>query len=796
MEIELVASYHTDIAGNSLDDKIQAELAAALYHIDGDYLAPGDEFTVQARLNTGLGVGSYAGAVRFNADNAPASVKKSQTFSVDVVRIMLPPPTLETTTPPGMDETNAPFEVEATFVREVSGLTDGDIQSTGGTVSGMTPVGGSPSDKWRFNVTPDPLLTSGQYIQIYAKEDIAEDDHFASTDDRSEVMNIKYNTDKPYATFGFTYDVAADSVFITPQNSFTFAVKSNGGGGADTDSLYFSASDMNASNAGSVISMLKDGSAYNDWSVTAYEWDATAGEHVITVTGTPSTFGEGDYKIILAGGTGAIANNMGNEMDEKINGFKVRIPEIVPGPSYPVSYGIEPDPVSLPYQGGDVLLTVYGKNLQYAKAMGILKIQLPPAILGGIQVEPTAATDGLTATITVPAPGNNTVTPVSHAFTLLLNGAMPDPDAIGYTTVASAPAIVVDPVEDKWFGNCEYEFTATIPDDGTDREVSLTYLGLAEGYLVMQGGVHPPATVKLRSGETQLYLLLKTLRVPDHLNGGTGAIVVSSPGLPSDTSAWFQFYNTPSVDIVYFPPTTMYPGKLELNIKGGSPTLERSFNDITWESAWLPVTPLQISNLEGMVYFREPDGCDADLHFAINGFYSGNPGGPPQIAREITVPDIPNILTSPGPGIHRVNSGESFTFTVTLTGPYTGMVPAVTTDRQLLSDEEGVTVEPLDDGTFSATVHAIREHFSVSISAEADINQGIEPADGPRVWTSDGQLHIYAVRSGEARVYTLTGALVKSYQLVGGKTNSTALQTGFYVVMTFSDGQRYKVVIR
>jgi hypothetical protein len=352
-------------------------------------------------------------------------------------------------------------------------------------------------------------------------------------------------------------------------------------------------------------------------------------------------------------------------------------------------------------------------------------------------------------------------------------------------------------VADKWFGNCEYEFTATIPDDGTDREVNLTYLGLAQNYLVMQGGVPPPEKVTLRGGETQLYLLLKTLRVPDQQNGGRGAIVVSSPGLPSDTSIWFQFYSIPTVNIVYIPPTTMYPGLLELNISGGSPNLERSFNDEIWESAWLPITPLQISNLEGMVYFREPEGCEADLHFPIIGFNSGGgSGGTPQIVREVTLPNIPNIITDPGVGIHRVNSGDDFTFTVTLTGPYSGMLPEVTTDRRLLSDEEGVTIVPEGNDVFSVTIHAIREPFGVYINTVADINQGIESVDSPRVWTADGQLHIYAIRSGEAKVYTLTGALVKSFQLVGGKTNSTALQTGFYVVMTFSDGRRYKVVIQ
>ncbi|MDR1601922.1 MAG: hypothetical protein LBS42_05790 [Tannerella sp.] len=801
MEIELTAPYHTAEDGTSLDAKIQAALLGVLTtDASGTYLAPGAQFQVKARLNTDLGVGAYTGSVRFNADNVPAFVTKSQTFTVNVVRIMLPPPVLDTA-PSGIDETNGSFVVEATFVRPVSGLTNSDIQSTGGTVSGMAPVGVSPSDKWRFTTTPEALLTNGQYIQLYAKEDIAYDDHLIRTDDRSNALNVKYNTDKPYATFDFTYDIAADSVFITSQNSFTFTVNANGSSGADIDSLWEDTGTlyMNASLAVPVVSIQKDGVPYADWSVTAYEWNAAAGAHVVTVTGTPSAFGEGDYKITLA--SGKIRNNVGNTMDEKISGFKVRIPTIIPGPNYPglnIGYGIEPNPILLPYQGGNVLLTVYGTNLQYAEAMGILKIQLPAAILNGIQVAPHAAIDGLTATITVPAPGNNTVTPVIHPFTLLLNDAMPDPYAIGYTTVDAAPAIVVDPVDGKWFGICEYVFTATIPDDGADREVNLTYLGLAKDYLAMQGGVRPPAKVTLRGGETQLYLTLKTLQVPDNLNGGTGAIVVSSPGLPSDTSAWFQFYNIPNVDnMVYIPPTTMYPGKLELNIKGGSPNLERSFDDVTWESAWLQVTPSQIANLTGIIYFREPDGCDEDMHFPIRGFFNDTINIDPQIVREIQILSIPNVITAPAAGTQHVNSGEDFILTVTLTGPYSGMLPAVSTSRRLLSDEEGITIVPLGNDIFSITVHAVREHFSVSITAtEADPGQGVEEVDIPRVWTSEGQVHIYATHSGEARIYTLTGALVKNFALAAGKTNSTSLNAGFYVVVTLDNGKRYKIVIR
>ncbi|MDR2138694.1 MAG: hypothetical protein LBP50_04000, partial [Tannerella sp.] len=797
--IEIVAPYHTAHDGSSLNDAIQVALAAALAPdaTKGPYLAPGDEFQVKARLNTGLGVGTYTGAVRFDADNVPPAMIKPIPFSVNVVRIMLPAPELATD-PAGLSETNAPVEVEATFIRPVTGMTDADIQCTGGTVSGMTPVGASPAEKWRFTVTPQVGLESGQFIQLYAKQNIAYDSHGIRTDERSNALGMKYNTDRPYATFYFPYDITADSVFVTAQNRFTFTIEANGGSGTDADSLWedTGVSFMDMSFVTPSVTMEKDGAPFSSFSVAAYEWDEATGAHTVTVTGA---FDEGAYKVILA--ANRFRNNVGNLMEETVSGFNVRIPVILPGGSYPgpdIGYGIEPDPVTLPYPGGSVLLTVTGKNLQYARAMGILHIQMPPS-LGSVLVEPNATAGGDTATFRVTLPGNSTVTTAAHPFTLLLNGSMPDPDAIGYTRVAPAPTIAIDPLPDKWFGMCEYLLTATIPDNGAAREVTITYLGLAKDYLAMPPvNARPPVRVTLESGETQLPPIpLRTLRVPDGQEAGTGAIVISSPGLPNDTSVWFQFYNTPNVDnMVYYAPTTMYPGLLELNIRGGSPSLERSFNGVTWENAWLPVTPLQISNLEsGVIYFREPDGCEDEMHLHLRGFQGGEGIAPPQITREIQLTQQANILTDPAAGMHWVNSGRDFAFTVTLTGPSSGMWPEVTTSRQLMSDEEGVTVVPLGNDVFSVTVHHILEHFTIHIRAVENLSQDTEQVNGPRVWTTEGTVHIYATHPGEAYVYTLAGVPVKHFRLEGGRTNSTPLNAGFYVVVTLRDGQRYKIVI-
>jgi hypothetical protein len=795
--IEIYAPNHTAIDGGSLITAIVDSMAAH-YTTDagGDFLAPGEEFRVLARLNDALPKGDYQGTVRFDADNVPTAYVKLIPFVTKVVRIELPPPVL-TTVPGGIDETNIPFTVEAEFVRPVTGVVPADIQILGGTVSGLTPVTPPPTEFWQFDVTPAVGLTSGQVIQLYAKENIAYDDHSARTNDKSNALNVAYNVDKPFATFHFPYDVPVDSVFITAQPGFTFSINANGGSGTTTDSLYVSSVLATIADISSLITIEKDGGPYAAWSVTSYVWDAVDGVHKVTVTGSPA-FGEGAYKITLAGGV--IENNVPNLMDEKKNGFYVRIPEITIGPSGPnIGYGIEPVPTSLDYHGGNVLLKVTGRNLQYAEALGLLEIELPAALLN-THVIPHAAANGLTASW-YPAvlPNNNTTTSVTHAFKLLLNGVMPDPDAIGYTDVGPAPTISVDSVADKWFGHCEQVLRAVIPYTGAPRDVYLEYIGLAKDYLIMLGGVRPPVKVTVGSGiaDTVVYLRLKTLPVPDDRNGGTGAIAVSSPGLPSDTTNTFVFYNSPNVDdMVYIPRSPMYPGLLEFNIRGGSPTLERSFDDVRWESAWLPVTPLQISNLEGIVYFREPDGCDGDLHFPIRGFFDDDYNGSPAIEREINLPVIPNFSTDPPAGRSYISSGGDFVFTVTLSEPYAGMMPGVTTDRKLLSDEEGITVRSLGDGVFEITIHAVRESFTILDIRAIEDRQSVGSVDSPRIWTSSGQIHIHSVLSGEARIFTLTGALIKSIPLLAGETYSTPLASGFYVVVTLNDGKTYKVVVQ
>jgi hypothetical protein len=124
------------------------------------------------------------------------------------------------------------------------------------------------------------------------------------------------------------------------------------------------------------------------------------------------------------------------------------------------------------------------------------------------------------------------------------------------------------------------------------------------------------------------------------------------------------------------------------------------------------------------------------------------------------------------------------------------MYPEVTTNRQLLPDAESITIVPLGNGVFSITIHAIREPVSISIRAIENPEQGIEAVKVPRVWSSNGQLYVYAALAGEANIYTLTGTLVKSLSLTAGEISSAPLATGFYVVVTLSDGKTYKVVVQ
>jgi hypothetical protein len=807
----LTADDYTDVNGGSLDAAILAALNSVLQSdAGGSFLPSGAAFSVKAVLVTGRPAGDYTGYLRFEAKNIPPEIIKPVAFVTRVVELQMPPPALT----PSVSETNASsFTVEVKFDRPVSGLTDADIQVVAGTgtVSGMTPSGAAPSDRWTFTLTPAvPPLTNGQHIQMYAKTNIASDRNGAKTNAPSDIADVSFNVNTPYPVFHFAYDLPADSLFLSLQTEFTFTLVTNGStNSAVADEIYDTggltpAHVINSTGIGDLIEIVKDGSA-----LPASAWTATveAGNRVRVTAAPPFPFDNGDYVVRLK--PGVIQNNLSNGMEEKFGGFRVRVPRLHPGsgcdsPGGHTGYGIEPVPATLDYPGGRVTLVIVGEQLHYAEKAHALEIRLP-ASLGGNNVFPQVTAAGDSAFYTLTVPWNSKAVEEVHEFEVWLFGVRAPGDSecpaapVGKVTQSAAPPVQVAPPAcgacpsdaspDEWFESCEKTFTITVPDTGSDREVTLTYLGLAEKYLVARDGGQWKKPV-LPKGVTELTLAYHTLRVPDELEGGWGAIVVSTPSLPPDTSVRFRFWNKPDLsDMLYYPRTTHYEGWLELNIRGGSPGLLRSFNHgHTWESAWLPVTPLQIANLEEMILFREPEGCD-ETEVLLPDEGSGI-----VIERKVFIPACDYLTTAPPPGEHFVASGKDFIFTLTLSGPYAGRMPGVSTDRQLSPDE--VYVTPQDGQVFRVRIPAIREDIRITFTVD-----GVEvpPTAGERVastqlWAENGHICMTSIAGGEAAIYTLTGALVRRFPIVAGKTVRTPVRAGFYLVTL--NGKTGKIVIR
>jgi hypothetical protein len=809
--IQLMADDYTDVNGGSLNAAIRAALSSALQSdTSGSYLPAGATFSMKAVLMPGKPVGEYTGYLRFDAENVPPELIKQVSFVTRVVELLMPPPVLT----PSVSETNAaPFSVQMKFDRPVSGLTNADIQvvAATGTVSGMTPSGTAPSDTWTFTLTPAvPPLTNGRNIQMYAKTHIASDRNGAKTSAPSAVASVMFNVNTPYPTFHFNYDWPADSIFFTSQTEFTFTLVTNGSkSNGIADEIYdtgglAAGNIINSTSIDSLIEISKNRSALPD-----SLWTATVepGNLVRVTTVSPYQFDNGDYVVRLK--PGVIRNNLSNRMEEKFGAFKVRIPRLKAGagcttPGDHTGYGIELIPDTPDFRGGEVTLVIVGEHLQHADKAHALEIRLP-ASLGGGKVYPRVTAAGDSAFYTHTLPWNNKAVEEVYEFEILLFGKpapggsdCPKPPVAKVRQSAAPPVRLTPPVcsscppgssSSEWFEGCEKTFTLTVPETGSDREVTITYLGLAEKYLVAKDGGQWKKLI-LPKGVTELSLTYRTLRVPDNREGDSGAIVVSTPSLPSDTSVRFKFWNKPDLsNLVYYPRTTQYAGLLELHIRGGSPGLLRSFNHgHTWESAWLPVTPLQISNLEEVILFREPEGCDmTEALLPIGGT------GDPTIDRKVSIPVYEHLSTHPQPGEHFVRSGKDFVLTVTLSGPYVNGVLSASTDRRLSPDE--VYVTPLGNNVFRVRIPAIRENIQIFFKVNGvDVPMGNEQIEPTRIWTEGGNVCIASTGGGEARIYMLTGALVRYFPVMAGKTARIPLGAGFYLVEL--NGDIRKVAVR
>lgn len=132
-------------------------------------------------------------------------------------------------------------------------------------------------------------------------------------------------------------------------------------------------------------------------------------------------------------------------------------------------------------------------------------------------------------------------------------------------------------------------------------------------------------------------------------------------------------------------------------------------------------------------------------------------------------------------------------FRVMPTGVNAGKVPVVETGRKSIPDKQGVRVVSNGDGTYTVTIYRIREAIDLRISFAAP-NSNVE-ADGTSIYTERETLYVTSPTANTAKVYNVSGVLVRTLTLSAGETVRTALPAGFYVV-ALGNGNTHKVIVK
>ena len=343
-----------------------------------------------------------------------------------------------------------------------------------------------------------------------------------------------------------------------------------------------------------------------------------------------------------------------------------------------------------------------------------------------------------------------------------------------------------------------------------DRKLVLSYLGIASKENIRKADGSPlPDTLDLKANEELIAFPIKILPVPAADNGKEGAIkacIVSGDCdtvMNKTTKHFFKFFNGIQTNIDFVAPSPKYPGRFKLNITGGSNKVYRSIdNGLHWEFARDTATgverPFTHDQMEYFlasdrnIWLREPNAC-AQVQFFH--FTKDSLAGPvqPGISRQVIMPEVSGLVSSYAPGIHYVNSGSDLTFRVMPTGANAGKVPVVETGRKSIPDKQGVRVVSNGDGTYTVTIYRVREAIDLRISFAAP-NSNVE-ADGSSIYTERESLYVTSPTANTAKVYNVSGVLVRTLTLSAGETVRTALPAGFYVV-ALGNGNTHKVIVK
>ena len=364
--------------------------------------------------------------------------------------------------------------------------------------------------------------------------------------------------------------------------------------------------------------------------------------------------------------------------------------------------------------------------------------------------------------------------------------------------------------KDHLYADCIQTLKLSFLPAAFDRKLVLSYMGIASKENIRKADGSPlPDTLDLKANEELITFPIKILPVPAADNGKEGAIKVCIVGGDCDTvmnkstKHFFKFYNGVQTNIDFLAPGPLNPGRFKLNITGGSNKIYRSIdNGLHWEFARdpetgeeRPFTPDQMEYFlasDRQIWLREPNAC-AEVQFFH--YTKDTLIGPAHasLVRQVVLPEVPGLISSYAPGIYHVNSGSNMMFRVMPTGVNAGKVPVVETGRKSIPDKQGVRVVSNGDGTYTVTIYKIREAIDLRISFAAP-NSNVE-ADGTSIYTERETLYLTSPTANTAKVYNVSGVLVRTLTLSAGETVRTALPAGFYVV-ALGNGNTHKVIVK
>lgn len=342
-----------------------------------------------------------------------------------------------------------------------------------------------------------------------------------------------------------------------------------------------------------------------------------------------------------------------------------------------------------------------------------------------------------------------------------------------------------------FYAGCPDTLTIDFDPQGFTQYVEIIPKGALAGSIVDMEGNPVQLKDSLRSGQSRIVRIFKVDEGANFESGATGwfetysydpttysGTHTLSDAIAGDTSVVFNVYKRFTTDVSFKRPTVNYAGRLDLNIKNGSPHLFRSLNrGVTWENAYLPFTQSQLANFAedegGYVMLKEPNSCWNATIFV------GESVIPPGLQREIWIPEISNAVLSVKQGTNYVASRNNFVFTITPTGPNAGMVPVIHTDRISIPDSEGVKVVPNGDGSYTVTIYQVQQSIILTVDFATN-NEAIE--DAGKVWSVNGQLYVNSAETGVAHIFNAAGTLIKTLKVTEGETVQTTLPLGFYIV--------------